>query len=76
MHELLTERYGDAFQSLPISKRGPGSRFMSDFEAAKKDFGSAGPRTTSLRLIMKDIKAGDWNCVQYDPEDGEVEFTQ
>ena len=76
LHDLLTRRYGDAFSSLPISKRGPGSRFMDEFEGAKKDFGSAGPRTTSLRLIMKNIKKGDWNCVQYDPEDGEVEITQ
>jgi hypothetical protein len=49
---------------------------MSDFESAKKDFGSAGPRKSTIRLIMRDIKPGDWNCVQYDDEEGELEITQ
>lgn len=49
---------------------------MRDFESSKKDFGSAGPRNVRLRLIMRDIAEGDWNCVQYDPEEGEIEITQ
>lgn len=76
LHDLLARRYGSSFTSLPISKRGPGSRFMSEFESAKKDFGSAGPRNANLRLIMKDIEKGDWNCTQYDPEECELEITQ
>ena len=75
-HDLLTRRYGKSFTSLPISRRGPGSRLMRDFESSKKDFGSAGPRNVRLRLIMRDIAEGDWNCVQYDPEEGEIEITQ
>ena len=49
---------------------------MTDFESRKKDFGSSGPRNVNLRLIMRDITEGSWNCVQYDPEEGEIEITQ
>jgi hypothetical protein len=49
---------------------------MMEFESRKKDFGSSGPRNVNLRLIMRDIAEGDWNCVQYDPEECELEITQ
>jgi len=38
LHALLAERYENSFLSLPITKRGPGSKFMKDFESIKKDF--------------------------------------
>ena len=34
----MGERYGDAFQNLPMSKIGPGSKFMEQFETVKRDF--------------------------------------
>jgi len=37
----MTQQFGTAYTSLPITKRGPGSRFMEAFESAKRNFGWA-----------------------------------
>jgi hypothetical protein len=37
----MTKQFGTAYTSLPITKRGPGSKFMEAFESAKRNFGWA-----------------------------------
>jgi hypothetical protein len=39
LHSLLSRRFGAPFDSLPFSKKGPGSKFMISFETVKRDFG-------------------------------------
>ncbi|KAF7866851.1 hypothetical protein EAF04_005692 [Stromatinia cepivora] len=39
LHSLLSKRFGSAFDDLPFSQKGPGSRFMTAFEILKRDFG-------------------------------------
>ena len=41
-HELMTDRFGEAYTSISETHRGPGSKFMADFESVKKDFGAGG----------------------------------
>ncbi|OJJ97569.1 hypothetical protein ASPACDRAFT_1890175 [Aspergillus aculeatus ATCC 16872] len=40
-HKFMSHRFGDAFDRLPMSTKGPGSAFMDKFEIIKKDFGSS-----------------------------------
>ena len=34
----MTETFGDAYESVPFERRGPGSRFMESFNSAKRNF--------------------------------------
>jgi hypothetical protein len=38
---LMTRRFGSAFEDVPPRRRGPGSGFMASFEKAKQSFGSS-----------------------------------
>lgn len=50
---LLSKRFGNAFDSLPLRKRGPGSNLMKAFEQVKRDFGySEDGHTHELPLNM------------------------
>ncbi|TPX16453.1 uncharacterized protein E0L32_003747 [Thyridium curvatum] len=65
---LMQRRFGEAFQKLPEKKRGINSKFMAEFESAKRDFNDPRiPRTHRLHLKM-DVG----NCRYYDAEDEEV----
>lgn len=35
----MSERFGEAFDKLPMKRKGPGSEFMRRFETLKRDFG-------------------------------------
>jgi hypothetical protein len=35
----MSRRFGKTFEDLPFSQKGPGSRFMTQFEIHKKSFG-------------------------------------
>lgn len=37
----MLDRFGDAFDNLPMRRKGPGSEFMKQFEIIKRDFGSS-----------------------------------
>lgn len=37
--QWMKQQFGDAYTRLDLKKRGPGSRFMRDFEFRKKNFG-------------------------------------
>jgi hypothetical protein len=76
LHAMLAERYGKSFLSLPITKRGPGGKFMKEFESIKKDFSGKTTNSHTLTLIMKDIEEGDPNCIQYDPDECQLTLTQ
>lgn len=39
LYNLMSRRFGIAFDSLPSEMKAPGSRFMSCFEVIKKSFG-------------------------------------
>ncbi|KAL3430242.1 hypothetical protein BDV09DRAFT_202347 [Aspergillus tetrazonus] len=38
-YNLMSERFGEAFDKLPMKRKGPGSEFMRRFETLKRDFG-------------------------------------
>lgn len=53
-YQLMSSRFGNDFDNLPMKLKGPGSEFMKDFESVKKNFGLADGKTTyQLRLNMK-----------------------
>ncbi|KAF7900053.1 hypothetical protein EAF00_004389 [Botryotinia globosa] len=39
LHALLSDRFGNAFDSIPYSRKGPGSALMNNWEALKRSFG-------------------------------------
>ncbi|KAF1995081.1 hsp70-like protein [Amniculicola lignicola CBS 123094] len=59
LYQLLTQRYGTAFTSLPPEHTGPGSRFMQAFESKKRAFSGiqVGRRGHKLPLNMPDALA-------------------
>ena len=71
----MADRYGKHYTDLPISKRGQGSVFMKAFEDIRNDFNGKNYKSSSLQLIMRDLKEEDPRCVQYDTDDGEVILT-
>ncbi|KAK6828704.1 hypothetical protein RU639_003752 [Aspergillus parasiticus] len=44
-YKLMSDRFGDAFDNLPMRRKGPGSEFMKKFEIIKRDFGSSDEST-------------------------------
>lgn len=71
----MAARYGTHYTSLPVKARGQGSVFMKLFEDIRNDFNGTNPKKVNLQLVMKDLQEGDPNCIQYDPEDGEITLT-
>ncbi|GFG22579.1 heat shock 70 kDa protein 12A [Aspergillus udagawae] len=54
LYQLMSERFGDAFDDLPMKLKGPGSRFMKAFESIKRDFGYSDEENVfELPLNMK-----------------------
>ncbi|KAE8396111.1 hypothetical protein BDV23DRAFT_144350 [Aspergillus alliaceus] len=45
-YKLMSDRFGDAFNNLPMRRKSPGSEFMKQFETIKRDFGSSDESTT------------------------------
>ena len=69
LHALLARRFRHHFTSLPISKRGPGSRMMRDFEVAKRSFVGEAKKFYHLQIMMDGLKPEDVNEDEYDFED-------
>ncbi|TGO59243.1 hypothetical protein BOTNAR_0166g00110 [Botryotinia narcissicola] len=66
LHLLLSKRFGSAFDDLPFSQKGPGSRFMAAFETLKRDFGRTDEREVGeLGPLNLDVMDSD----HYDTED-------
>jgi hypothetical protein len=50
----MSERFGNAFDEVPLKRKGPGSEFMKKFEHVKRDFGfSKEDKVNALLLRMK-----------------------
>ena len=71
----MKTRYGDHYNSLPETKRGPGSPFMKEFETLRNNFNGSDHRRKTLRLVMKDLREDDARCIQYEPDEAEVTIT-
>ncbi|EED23507.1 Hsp70 family protein [Talaromyces stipitatus ATCC 10500] len=53
LYALMSERFGNAFDEIPLKRKGPGSEFMNKFERVKRDFGfSKEDKINELRLKM------------------------
>ncbi|PYI02703.1 actin-like ATPase domain-containing protein [Aspergillus sclerotiicarbonarius CBS 121057] len=53
-YQLMSNRFGDSFDLLPMKRKGPGSDFMKKFEIIKRDFGHSDDNTLfELPLNMK-----------------------
>jgi hypothetical protein len=68
----MSSTFGSAFDGLAFGLRGPGSRFMKEFEMAKRDFGSSSRRDEifEIPLVMQDVEESE----NYEPEEGNVKF--
>lgn len=71
----MVDRYGTHYTSLPANKRGQGSEFMKRFEDVRNDFSGTNHNSFNLQLVMRNLNESDPNCIQYDPEDGEITLT-
>ncbi|KAL4734478.1 actin-like ATPase domain-containing protein [Aspergillus similis] len=45
-YRLMSDRFGEAFDNLPLKRKSPGSEFMRKFEVIKRDFGHSDEETT------------------------------
>ncbi|KAL2156293.1 hypothetical protein VTH82DRAFT_1038 [Thermothelomyces myriococcoides] len=76
--ELMADRFGPAFESMPLRRRGPGSEFMASFEKAKQNFGTSDQyygtddEDTESYEIGPIHMEGEFDEEQYDPEQGAV----
>lgn len=54
LYALMSERFGNAFDEVPLKRKGPGSEFMKKFELVKRDFGfNKEDKIHELTLRMK-----------------------
>ncbi|OJJ42093.1 hypothetical protein ASPZODRAFT_126134 [Penicilliopsis zonata CBS 506.65] len=72
-HKWMSAKFGSSFDKMKFEKKGPGSHFMKDFEAEKRDFGVSGTmdKTFEIDLVMP----GMTDSENYNSEDGVVMFT-
>jgi len=66
-HKLLIDRFGRAFEDVLGRFKGPGSRFMMEFEKAKHSFGSADNDTYEIGPIP----LGTGHCPEHFDEEEE-----
>ncbi|KAJ4213220.1 hypothetical protein NW759_011064 [Fusarium solani] len=76
-HALMEKRFGEAFTSLDPEMTGPGSRFMDQFEMAKRDFSLNQPKTRPhrLHLPMGSLQVTPESKKHYDSRFGYVLIT-
>jgi hypothetical protein len=69
----MSSTFGEKFDSLPFAVRGPGSRFMKEFELIKRDFGTSSRLhdTFEVQLGMDGLEESE----NYDPDMRNVMFT-
>jgi hypothetical protein len=57
----MSKRFGKNFEDLPLSQKGPGSRFMTSFETQKKSFGLSDDREDrEIGPIRLDIPGSEY----------------
>ncbi|KAI9890244.1 MAG: hypothetical protein M1814_004279 [Vezdaea aestivalis] len=72
LHRLLSERFGDAFDSLPAKRKGPGSRLMNSFELVKHDFGwTTEMKTHEIGPLNMDVE----DTFFYDSDEGSIKLS-
>ncbi|KAL3421237.1 hsp70 protein [Phlyctema vagabunda] len=74
LHSLLSERFGESYDNLPFSKKGPGSKFMISFENIKRDFGRDDDDDDDIRELT-DLKLDIPDSEFYDEEEHIVKLT-
>ncbi|KAF9767662.1 hypothetical protein IL306_015139 [Fusarium sp. DS 682] len=67
----MEERFGDVFSSLPYEKTDAGSKFMTQFESIKRDFGVS--KRSRQYLLDLNLKCPDSRW--YHSEENEVVIT-
>lgn len=69
-YKLMSERFGPAFDKLPMKRKGPGSTFMSCFERIKRNFGHNSEDTThDIEFPMRSLEV---DPQYYDDDDQAV----
>lgn len=68
----MTDRFGEAYTSISETHRGPGSKFMAEFESAKKDFGAGGNDFEDRVALTMDSPKSEY----YDSDDRSVILTR
>ncbi|KAL2181474.1 uncharacterized protein P884DRAFT_281709 [Thermothelomyces heterothallicus CBS 202.75] len=66
---LMAERFGSAFEDVPLRRRGPGSEFMASFEKVKQSFGIS--ENVSFEIYPIHMQ-GEFDEEHYDPEEAAV----
>ncbi|KAJ5176311.1 uncharacterized protein N7482_002188 [Penicillium canariense] len=71
-HKWMLKMFGEGFEKIKFEKKGPGSRFMKDFEGHKRDFGAMNhsDQTFEVELVIP----GAWDSAHYDSENSMVLF--
>ncbi len=75
-HALMRRRFGEAFSSLPSAKKGPGSKFMREFEGIKKDFSESNFETHSISLRMPNLDRDTVDSSVYDYDQEEIKLSR
>lgn len=72
-YEWMSQTFGKAFDDLKFDKKGPGSRFMIEFEGHKKDFGSSTDlnKVYEINLVMPQAE----ESANYDSDECVVKLT-
>lgn len=71
LHRLMEERFGPLFTSLSYQKTGVGSKFMTQFESIKRDFGFS----KRSRQYLLDLNLGCEDSQWYRSDENEVVIT-
>ncbi|TGO51695.1 hypothetical protein BOTNAR_0347g00050 [Botryotinia narcissicola] len=67
LHALLSDRFGNAFDSIPYSRKGPGSALMNNWDVLKRSFGRSMENAGTFELgpLYLDLPSSH----QYDREE-------
>lgn len=69
----LNTTFGHNYTSVPMSKRGPGSRFRTSFESVKRNFsGLENKRIFEIGPIDMDVS----DSIHYDDDEGAVRLSR
>ncbi|KAL4942784.1 hypothetical protein BDV06DRAFT_211602 [Aspergillus oleicola] len=66
-YKLMSERFGEAFDKLPMKRKGPGSEFMRRFETLKRDFGVSDEQT--IHVLPLNMTIDDPDPKYFDEEE-------
>lgn len=76
LHAFLEKRFGKAFTTLSLKKRGGKSAFMTVFEQCKREFSGKRNQTFELPLKMKILSEAEGYVAGYDFEEDQVLITR